>query len=30
MVKIVPSVKNPRLEEIDGINKIFNDNKTKT
>ena len=28
MAEIVPSVKNPRLEDIDGINKIVNDNKT--
>ena len=28
MAEIVSSVKNPRLEDIDGINKIVNDNKT--
>ena len=25
MAEIVPSVKNPRLEDIDGINKNFNE-----
>ena len=28
MAKIVSSVKNPRLEDIDEIKKIVNDNKT--
>ena len=28
MAVIMPSVKNPRVEDIDGINKIVNDNKT--
>ena len=30
MVEIVPSVKNPRLEDMDGINRIVNEEKDKT
>ena len=29
MAEIVPSVKNPRLEDIDGINKNFNEIRQK-
>ena len=29
MVEIMPSVKNPRLEDMDGINKIVNEEKDK-
>ena len=29
MAEIVSSVKNPRLEDIDGINKIFNEIRQK-
>ena len=29
MIEIVPSVKNPRLGDIDGINKIVNEEEDK-
>ena len=30
MAEIVPSIKNPRLEDMDGINRIVNEEKDKT